>query len=125
MANKVITAAKAPAALGPYSHAIYANGNLFISGQLGMDPESGEFVGDVAAQTEQALVNMGEILKAADMDYSDVVKTTILLADIGDFATVNEIYGKFFPENSPARAAYQVAALPKGGAVEIEAIAVK
>lgn len=125
MANKVITAEKAPAALGPYSHAIYANGNLFISGQLGLDPDSGEFVGDVSAQTEQALVNMGEILKAADMDFSDVVKTTILLADIADFATVNEIYGKFFPENSPARAAYQVAALPKGGAVEIEAIAVK
>lgn len=125
MRKEIITAQKAPAALGPYSHGVLAGGVLYVSGQLGLDPDSGEFVGDVAAQAEQALKNMGEILAAAGMDYGNVVKTTVLLADIGDFAIVNEVYGKFFAADCPARSAFQVAALPKAAAVEIEAIAVK
>lgn len=125
MSKQIITADKAPAALGPYSHAVLADGTLYISGQLGLDPASGEFVGDVVAQAEQALVNMGEILAAAGLGYESVVKTTVLLSNMADFGAVNEVYGRFFVENCPARACYQAAALPKGAAVEIEAIAVK
>lgn len=125
MSKEIITAQKAPAAIGPYSHAVLANGTLYISGQLGLDPDSGEFVGDVVAQAEQALKNMGEILSAAGMGYENVVKTTVFLANIGDFAAVNEVYGKYFSTDCPARSAFQVAALPKAAAVEIEAIAVK
>ncbi|CAI5690808.1 unnamed protein product [Oreochromis niloticus] len=98
---------------------------MYISGQLGMDVASGKLVdGGVQAQAKQALVNIGEILKAAGCDYSNVVKTTVLLADINDFNNVNEVYKTFFSSKFPARAAYQVAALPRGGLVEIEAIAV-
>jgi len=125
MSNKIITASKAPAALGPYSHAVLAGDTLYISGQLGLSPDNGELVGDVIAQTKQALDNMGEILKAADMNYSDVVKTTIFLSDINDFAAVNEVYGQYFIKDCPARCCYQVAALPKAASVEIEAIALK
>ncbi|XP_029359369.1 2-iminobutanoate/2-iminopropanoate deaminase [Echeneis naucrates] len=123
--RRIISTAKAPAAIGPYSQAVVVNKMMYISGQLGMDPASGQLVeGGIQAQTTQALVNMGEILKAAGCSYENVVKTTVLLADMNDFSKVNDVYTQFFSTNYPARAAYQVAALPRGGLVEIEAIAV-
>ncbi|XP_037120161.1 2-iminobutanoate/2-iminopropanoate deaminase isoform X1 [Syngnathus acus] len=123
--RKIINTAKAPAAIGPYSQAVLVDRTLYISGQLGMDVASGQLVqGGVQAQTKQALVNMGEILKASGCNYTNVVKTTVLLANINDFNDVNEVYKTFFSNNFPARAAYQVAALPRGGLVEIEAVAV-
>ncbi|KAK8748191.1 hypothetical protein OTU49_016363, partial [Cherax quadricarinatus] len=107
------------------SQAVQAGNTLYISGQLGMNPETLNLVSeDVVAQTETALTNMGYILEAAGCTYKNVVKTTVLLADINDFAKVNEVYSQFFSEAVPARAAYQVANLPKGGRVEIEAVAV-
>ncbi|XP_061904580.1 2-iminobutanoate/2-iminopropanoate deaminase-like isoform X1 [Entelurus aequoreus] len=116
---------KAPVRQGIYSQAVLVDRTLYISGQLGMDVASGQLVdGGVQAQAKQALVNMGEILKASGCDYTNVVKTTVLLADINDFNAVNEVYKTFFSSNFPARAAYQVAALPRGGLVEIEAVAV-
>ncbi|PWA98142.1 Endoribonuclease L-PSP/chorismate mutase-like protein [Artemisia annua] len=115
---------KAPAALGPYSQAIKANNTLFVSGVLGLIPETGKFVSDnVEEQTEQVLKNMGEILKASGVSYSSVVKTTIMLADLKDFKKVNEIYAKYFPAPAPARSTYQVAALPLDARIEIECIA--
>jgi 2-iminobutanoate/2-iminopropanoate deaminase len=124
MPRTAISTAHAPAAIGPYSQAIRADGYLFCSGQLGLDPSTGEFVaGDVAAQAEQSLRNLGAVLKAAGLTFSDVVKTTIFLADIADFATVNAVYGRFVTDPPPARSTVAVAALPKGGRVEIEAIA--
>ncbi|XP_066530606.1 2-iminobutanoate/2-iminopropanoate deaminase isoform X3 [Hoplias malabaricus] len=107
------------------SQAVVVDRTMYISGQLGMDVASGQLVpGGVQAQTKQALINMGEILKAAGCGYDNVVKTTVLLADINDFNNVNDVYKQFFCKNFPARAAYQVAALPRGGLVEIEAVAV-
>jgi 2-iminobutanoate/2-iminopropanoate deaminase len=124
MPRTAISTAHAPAAIGPYSQAIRADGYLFCSGQLGLDPSTGEFVaGDVAAQAEQSLRNLGAVLEAAGLTFSDVVKTTIFLADIADFATVNAVYGRFVTDPPPARSTVAVAALPKGGRVEIEAIA--
>ncbi|KAE8599319.1 hypothetical protein XENTR_v10017141 [Xenopus tropicalis] len=112
--RRIISTAKAPAAIGPYSQAVVVDKTMYVSGQLGMDPSSGQLVaGGVKNEAKQALVNMGEILKAAGCDYSNVVKTTVLLADIGDFNDVNEVYKQFFRCNFPARAAYQVAALPR------------
>ncbi|KAG8441791.1 hypothetical protein GDO86_010825 [Hymenochirus boettgeri] len=123
--RKIIATCKAPAAIGPYSQAVVVDKTMYVSGQLGMDPLSGQIVaGGVKDETKQALVNMGEILRAAGCDYNNVVKTTVLLADINDFNDVNDIYKQFFQNNFPARAAYQVAALPRGGRVEIEAVAV-
>lgn len=120
----VIATDKAPAALGPYSQAIRANGFVFASGQLGLDPAVGELVeGGVQAQTRQALENAKAVLEKAGLSLSNVVKTTVFLNDIGDFAAMNEIYGQYFTENAPARSAVQVGALPKGGLVEIEMIA--
>ncbi|KAJ4760733.1 Endoribonuclease L-PSP family protein [Rhynchospora pubera] len=114
----------APAALGPYSQAIKANNLVFVSGVLGLIPETGKFVSDnVEEQTEQVLKNMGEILKASGASYSSVVKTTIMLADLGDFKKVNEVYAKYFPHPAPARSTYQVAALPLNAKIEIECIA--
>ncbi|XP_030072978.1 2-iminobutanoate/2-iminopropanoate deaminase [Microcaecilia unicolor] len=125
LVRRIITTAKAPAAIGPYSQAVVVEKTMYISGQLGMDPASGQLVaGGVLEEAKQALVNMGEILKAAGCNYCNVVKTTVLLADMNDFSGVNEVYKQFFQNNFPARAAYQVAALPKGGRVEIEAVAV-
>lgn len=122
--RRIINTAKAPAPIGPYSQAVLVDRTLYISGQVGMDPASGQLVeGGVQAQTRQSLVNMGEILKAAGCSYDNVVKTTVLLASIDDFTAVNDIYTQFFTSNYPARAAYQVAAIPKGGLVEIEAVA--
>ncbi|KAL5577763.1 hypothetical protein UlMin_019462 [Ulmus minor] len=115
---------QAPAALGPYSQAIKANNFLYVSGVLGLIPETGKFVSDnVEDQTEQVLKNMGEILKAGGASYSSVVKTTIMLADLKDFKKVNEIYAKHFPAPAPARSTYQVAALPLDAKIEIECIA--
>ncbi|KAL3636770.1 hypothetical protein CASFOL_019069 [Castilleja foliolosa] len=122
--KEAVKTEKAPAALGPYSQAIKANNMLFVSGVLGLVPETGKFVSDsVEGQTEQVLKNMGEILKASGADYSSVVKTTIMLADLNDFKKVNEIYAKYFPAPAPARSTYQVAALPLDARIEIECIA--
>ncbi|OCT74907.1 2-iminobutanoate/2-iminopropanoate deaminase [Xenopus laevis] len=123
--RRIISTARAPAAIGPYSQAVVVDKTVYVSGQLGMDLSSGQLVaGGVKNEAKQALVNMGEILKASGCDYSNVVKTTVLLADINDFNDVNDVYKQFFQCNYPARAAFQVAALPRGGRVEIEAIAV-
>ncbi|KAD4178876.1 hypothetical protein E3N88_27467 [Mikania micrantha] len=122
--KEAVVTDKAPAALGPYSQAIKANNTLFVSGVLGLIPETGKFVSDnVEEQTEQVLKNMGEILKASGASYSSVVKTTIMLADLKDFKKVNEIYAKYFPAPAPARSTYQVAALPLDARIEIECIA--
>ncbi|CAH2285650.1 ribonuclease UK114 [Pelobates cultripes] len=123
--RRIITTSKAPGAIGPYSQAVVVDKTMYVSGQIGMDPLSGQVVaGGVKPEAKQALVNMGEILRAAGCDYSNVVKTTVLLADMNDFNDVNEIYKQFFQKNFPARAAYQVAALPRGARIEIEAVAV-
>lgn len=122
--KEIIHTDQAPKAIGPYSQAVKSGNLLFISGQIPLDPGSMEVVGESAArQAEQVLKNIGAILKAAGLDYADVVKTTVLLADINDFKAVNEVYGGFFRQEPPARAAYQAAALPMGVLVEIEAIA--
>jgi 2-iminobutanoate/2-iminopropanoate deaminase len=123
MDKKVIATKNAPAAVGPYSQAIRAGGLLFVSGQLGLDPSTGKLVEGVEAQAARALDNMGAILAEAGMGFANVVKATVLLASMDDFAKVNAIYGRRFPESPPARAAYAVARLPLGGLVEIEAIA--
>lgn len=116
---------KAPPAVGPYSQAIKANGFVFVSGVLGLIPETGELISDdVEDQTYQVLKNMGEILKAGGASYCAVVKTTIMLADLADFKKVNEIYGKYFPHAPPARSTYQAAALPLNAKIEIDCIAV-
>ena len=126
MSNKAIHTSNAPAAIGPYSQAVAAGNTLYISGRLPIDPATGEFAGaDIASQTRQSLTNMKAILEANGMTMADVVKTTVLLADIAEFAAMNAVYAEFFSEPYPARAAYQVAALPKAAKVEIEAIAVK
>ena len=118
--------ANAPAAIGPYSQATEANGLIFISGQLPLIPETGVFPeGGIAEQTEQSLKNVGAILAAAGCGYENVLKTTVFLQNMDDFAAMNEVYARFFTENCPARAAVEVAKLPKGALVEIEAIAAK
>ena len=123
---KYISTDLAPAAIGPYSQAVKAGNTVYVSGQLPIDPATGEFAGaDIASQTRQSLTNMKAILEANGMTMADVVKTTVLLADIAEFAAMNAVYAEFFAEPYPARAAYQVANLPKGAKVEIEAIAVK
>ena len=123
--NKTITAAGAPAAVGPYCHAKLAGNTLYCSGQLGLVPETGALAEGVEAQARQALENLGVILKEAGMDFSDVVKTTVFLADINDFAAINAIYADYFKVEPPARSCVEVAALPKGGLFEVEAVAVK
>ena len=124
--NKAIHTENAPAAIGPYSQAILAGNTLYISGQLPVDRNTGAFAGeDIKAQTRQSLLNIGYILKEAGFDYCDVVKTTVLLKDIGEFADMNGVYAEFFEAPFPARAAFQVANLPKDARVEIEAVAVK
>ncbi|MBO5520202.1 MAG: RidA family protein [Eubacterium sp.] len=125
MSKTAIHTEQAPAAIGPYSQGIKAGNTVYVSGQIPIDPATGEFAGeDIAAQTRQSLTNIREILKAGGADMSHVVKTTVLLKDIADFAAMNEVYAEFFTEPYPARAAFQSAALPKGALVEIEAIAV-
>lgn len=125
MSREVIVTTKAPAAVGPYSQAIKANGFIFTAGQLGLDPATGKLVeGDVTDQARQALKNLQAILEAAGSSLEQVVKVTVFLKDINDFKRVNEVYAEFFQANPPARSAVQVAALPLGGLVEIEAVAV-
>ena len=115
----------APAAIGPYSQAVRAGNMVFLSGQIPLDPATGAMVdGDIRAQTERVLDNLGAVLAAAGLSFAHVAKTTIYLTDLGDFATVNEAYAKRFAGTPPARATVQVAALPKGARVEIDAIAV-
>jgi 2-iminobutanoate/2-iminopropanoate deaminase len=114
----------APAAIGPYSQAIESGGFVFTAGQIGLDPGTGEFVeGGVAEQAERALNNLSAVLEAAGSSMKDVVKTTLYLADMGEFVTVNEIYAGYFSQPFPARSAVQAADLPKGALVEIDAIA--
>lgn len=126
MSNTAIHTENAPAAIGPYSQAIQAGNTIYVSGQLPIDPATGAFAGnDIASQTRQSLTNMKHILNAAGADMCDVVKTTVLLADIGDFAAMNAVYAEFFTAPYPARAAFQVACLPKNALVEIECVAVK
>lgn len=125
MAKEAISTANAPAAIGPYSQAIKAGGTIYVSGQLPIDPATGEFAGDdIRSQTCQSLTNVKNILAEAGTDMGAVVKTTVLLADIADFAAMNEVYAEFFEAPFPARAAFQVAALPKAAKVEIEVVAV-
>lgn len=120
----VISTKNAPAAIGPYSQAIRKGPGLFLSGQIGMNPATGELVSqDVKEQTEQALKNMQAVLKEADASVEDVVKTTVFIIDMADFQAVNEVYAKVFNDKAPARSCVAVAALPKGAKVEIEAIA--
>ena len=124
--NQIIHTDKAPAAIGPYSQAVQAGNMLFVSGQIPIDPATGVFAGeDIVTQTRQSLTNLKAILEAAGYSCADVVKTTVLLADMGDFAAMNGVYAEFFPENSPARAAFAVKELPRGARVEIEAVAAK
>jgi len=124
--KKVISTAQAPAAIGPYSQAIEANGTLYISGQIPIDPATGKLVeGDIQAQAHQVLKNIGAILNATGYSYADVVKSTCLLANMDDFKAMNEVYSQYYTENPPARAAYQVVKLPLGALIEIETLAVK
>ncbi len=123
--KEVVAPEGGPKAIGPYSLGIIANHFVFTAGQIGLDPETGNLVpGGVQAETRQALVNLRTILEEAGSHLDLVVKTTVFLRDIQDFAAMNEVYAEFFSQNPPARSAVQVAALPKGAAVEIEAVAV-
>lgn len=123
--KKVIATPYAPKAVGPYSQAIEVNGTIYVSGQIPVNPEDGSVPASIEEQSRQALKNVGAILKEAGLSYGDVVKTTVLLADIADFAAMNAVYAEFFTEDKPARACFQVAALPMGVKVEIEAVAVR
>ncbi len=126
MTRQAISTNGAPGAVGPYSQAIASVNLLFCSGQLGLDPVSGALVeGGVEAQAERALRNLEAVLDAAGLSFNDVVKTTIFLADIDDFAVVNAIYARHMPDPPPARSTFAVGALPKGGRIEIEAIAIR
>lgn len=122
--NEVISTNDAPGAIGPYSQAVKAGGFVFCSGQIPIDTATGEFVpGGVAEQTEQVLKNLSAVLKAAGSSLEGVVKTTVFLADMNDFAAMNEVYGRYFSTNKPARATVQAARLPRDARVEIECIA--
>ena len=124
MNKEIVSTENAPGAIGPYSQAIKAGGMVFCSGQIPIDPATGNFVSDVVSeQTEQVLRNLSEVLKAAGTSLDAVVKTTVFLADMNDFAEMNEVYGRFFSENKPARATVQAARLPRDAKVEIECIA--
>ncbi len=124
--NQYIHTPNAPAAIGPYSQAVRAGNLLFVSGQIPIDPATGAFAGDdIVTQSRQSLTNVKNILEAAGYCCADVVKTTVLLADMGDFAALNAVYAEFFTGNCPARACFAVKDLPKGALVEIEAIAAK
>jgi 2-iminobutanoate/2-iminopropanoate deaminase len=124
--KRIIKTSNAPATIGPYSQAVEINGTLFISGQIPIDPATGKVVeGDITVQTEQVMKNIGAILDAAGYHYSNVVKSTCLLSDMANFKAMNEVYGKYYSENPPARAAFAVKELPLGVLVEIESVAVK
>ena len=124
MKKEIITSEKAPKALGPYSAAVKFGDLIFTAGQLGVDPVSGELVsGGIEADTRQALTNIKNVLEAAGSSLDNVLKTTVFLRDINEFTRMNAVYAEFFTQDCPARSAFQVAALPKGGAVEIETVA--
>jgi len=124
--KKIIHTQNAPAAIGSYSQAVESGGMLFISGQVPIDPGTGKVVeGGITEQTEQVMKNIGAILKEAGYDFADVIKSTCLLNDIANFKAMNEVYGKYYPKNPPARAAFAVKELPLGVLIEIETIAVK
>ncbi len=124
--KKIISTDKAPAAIGAYSQAVEKNGVLYISGQVPIDPATGDIVkGGIKAETEQVMKNIGEILKAAGYTYADVVKSTCLLSDMDNFKAMNEVYSTYYPENPPARAAFAVKELPLGVLIEIETVAMK
>ena len=122
--KKVYATTQAPSAIGPYSQAIQAGDFVYVSGQLPIAPSTGEFAGtDIASQTRQSLSNIKAILESEGLSMENVVKTTVLLQNIGDFGAMNEVYATFFKKDFPARAAFEVAAIPKGALVEIEAVA--
>lgn len=123
MTRKVLHTDKAPAAIGPYSQGIQAGNLVFTSGQLPLNPETGELEGDIRKATQQSLENVKNILESAGTSFEKVVKVVIFLRDMNDFAAMNEVYGTYFPTNPPARSAVQVARLPKDAIIEIEAIA--
>ena len=123
MSLEIVHTAKAPAAIGPYSQGVVANGFLFTAGQIAIDPANGQIVaGDVAAQTERVMANLAAVLAEAGASWTHVVKTTVFLHDMGDFPVVNEVYGRALGDARPARSTVQVAALPRGVLVEIDAI---
>ncbi len=122
MPKTVIASNSAPAAIGPYSQAVRSGNLVFCSGQLGLDPASGQLAEGVKAQADRAMRNLKAVAEAAGASLESIVKTTIFLKNMADFATVNEVYGSFFPADKPARSTIEVAGLPKGGLVEIEAI---
>ncbi len=124
MKKTIINAKNAPAAVGPYVHAVKAGNFVFTSGQIGLIPETGVLARGIAAQTEQVLKNLGTVLSEAGLAYTDVIKTTVFLDSMDDFAVVNEIYAKYFTGDAPARSCVEVASLPKEALVEIEVIAV-
>jgi len=124
MPQRTVSTEKAPKAIGPYSQAVAAGDLIFTSGQIALDPKTQQMVdGDIRAQTERVMENLSAVLEGAGAGFENVVKATIFVVDLADFATVNEIYGKRFPRNPPARSTVQVAALPRGARVEIELIA--
>lgn len=123
--KQIISTPNAPQAIGPYSQAVEANGFVFISGQIPINPANGQIPEGIEAQTEQVMRNIGAILEAAGLTYANVVKTTVLLQSIADFVTMNGIYAKYFTADCPARAAFEVSALPKGALIEVEVIAAK
>ena len=126
MSRRAVSTSAAPSAVGPYSQAIATDDLVFCSGQVGLDPATGELVtGGIEAEAERTLKNLEAVLDAAGCSMANVVKTTCFLADIADFATFNAIYARFFPDPPPARSTFQVAALPKGARVEVEAVAVR
>ena len=125
MAKRIINTKNAPAAIGPYSQAVEANGMLFISGQIPVDPATGKIPSGITAQTEQVMKNIEAILIEAGYEFKDVIKSTCLLSDIAHFSPMNDVYAKYYPSDCPARAAFAVRDLPKGVLVEIETIAAK
>ncbi len=124
--KRIIHTQNAPAAVGPYSQAVESNGTLYIAGQVPVNPATGKIVdGDITEQTRQVMLNIKAILEEAGYNFTDVVKSTCLLADMSDFKDMNEVYAEFYPENQPARAAFAVKGLPLGAIIEIETIAIK
>lgn len=123
--KKTVSTPNAPAAIGPYSQAVELNGTVYVSGQLPINPATGTMPDGIEAQTRQSLENIGAILKEAGLGFNDIVKTTVLMSDLSMFGAMNAVYAEFFPESKPARACFQVAALPKAALVEIEAVAGK
>jgi 2-iminobutanoate/2-iminopropanoate deaminase len=124
VAKEILHTDRAPQAIGPYSQGVRAGGFIFLSGQIPLDPETGQITaGDIVAQTERVMQNISEVLTAANLGFDDVVKTTIFLTDLADFAAVNEVYGRRFAQDPPARSTVEVQGLPRGSRVEIEVVA--